>query len=300
MKISMSEFQGVSAAAITPRGKDGEIDLGAVLELIDHLCKAGIRGIVLFGAAGEYPAFPAEERSRVLYLAVKRSRAPILAGVGSASFDGSVGLAREARDAGAAGLLVPPPFFFRYGQDEIREFYMQFAAEAGKGARIFISNDPDGSSPVAPETAKDLLETGLFCGLADGGRLPDTYAAVREALPFRLLRDCDDTFVQDRLGGAGVISRAACAVPELAVALDHALCIQKSGWEPLDECLREFAAWEARFPEPLIARAATGLRGLKTGAAAIPLSSRKQRELDQFREWFRGWLPAVKRLCARG
>ena len=102
-------------------------------ELIDHLCKAGIRGIVLFGAAGEYPSFTADERARVLYLAVKRSRAPILAGVGSASFDASVSLAREARDAGAAGLLLPPPFFFRYGQDEIREFYLQFAAEAGKG-----------------------------------------------------------------------------------------------------------------------------------------------------------------------
>ena len=42
----------------------------------------------------------------------------------------------------------------------------------------------------------------------------------------------------------------------------------------------------------------TGLRGLKVGPLAVPLSPRKQRELDEFREWFRGWLPAVKRLCA--
>ena len=152
-----------SAPPPSHRGaEDGEIDLGAVLELIDHLCKAGIRGILMFGAAGEYPSFSADERARVLYLAVKRSRAPILAGVGSASFDASSGSPGEARDAGAAGLLLPPPFFFRYGQDEIREFYLQFAAEAGKGARIFISNDPEGCSPIAPETAKDLLQTGLF------------------------------------------------------------------------------------------------------------------------------------------
>jgi 4-hydroxy-tetrahydrodipicolinate synthase len=294
----MSEFQGVSAAAITPRGKAGEIDLGAVLDLIDHLCKAGIRGIVLFGAAGEYPSFTSEERARVLCLGVKRSRAPILAGVGSASFDASVALAREARDAGAAGLLLPPPFFFRYGQEEIREFYLQFAAEAGKGARIFLSNDPEGSSPIAPETAKDLLETGLFAGLADTGHLPDTYAALRASFPFHLLRESDETFVASRLDGASVISRAACAVPELAVALDGALCADPSRRDLLNGCLQEFAAWAARFPQPVIARAAVGLRGLKTGPPAVPLSPRKQRELDEFREWFRTWLPAVKRLCA--
>jgi 4-hydroxy-tetrahydrodipicolinate synthase len=298
LNVSMSEFQGVSAAAITPRAKDGEIDLGAVLELIDHLCKAGMRGIVLFGAAGEYPSFTSDERSRVLYLAVKRTRAPILAGVGSATFDASVSLAREARDAGASGLLLPPPFFFRYGQDEIREFYLQFAAEAGKGARTFIANDPESSSPIAPETARDLLETGLFAGLSDSGRLPDTYVGLRDRLPFHLLRECDETFVADRRARASVISRAACAVPELAVALDAALCAKRNDWEALNNCLQEFAAWASRFPQPVIARVATGLRGLKVGPLPVPLSPRKQRELDEFREWFRAWLPGVKRLCA--
>ena len=193
---------------------------------------------------------------------------------------------------------MPPPFFFRYGQEEIREFYLQFAAEAGKGSRIFLGNDPEGSSPIAPETAKDLLETGLFAGIADSSHAPDFYSALRETLPFHLLRESDETFVADRRAGASVISRAACAVPELAVALDAALCGNGSSLDRLNNCLQEFAAWAARFPQPVIARVATGLRGLKTGPLAVPLSPRKQRDLDEFREWFRGWLPAVKRLCA--
>ena len=129
----MTGFQGVNAAAITPRGKQGEIDLGAAFELIDHLCSAGVRGIVLFSGNGEYPAFTVEERSRLVYLAVKRSRVPVLVGVGSATVDLSVALAREAREAGAGGLLLPPPFFFRYEPDDVLEFYRRFTAQLESG-----------------------------------------------------------------------------------------------------------------------------------------------------------------------
>src|SRR5579872_7178589 len=109
----MTGFPGVNVSAITPRGKQGEVDLGAAFELIDHLCAARVRGIALFGETGEYPAFNIDERSRLVYLAVKRSRVPVLVGVGSATLELSVALAREARDAGAAAILIPPPFFFR-------------------------------------------------------------------------------------------------------------------------------------------------------------------------------------------
>ncbi len=294
----MSEFQGVSAAAITPRGREGEIDLGAILELMDHLSRNGARGILLFGAAGEYPAFSASDRSRVLLLAAKRSRVPVLAGVGAASFDESLGLARDAADAGIAAVLVPPPFFFHYAQDEIREFYLQFAAEAGRGARIFLCNQPEGCTPIAPETAAELLATGLFAGLIDAGAAPDAYRAVRESLPFSLIRESDEDFVASRLNGMGLISRLACAVPELARALDDALCARRGAADALNAALQELATWAARFPQPVIAKVATGLRGLKTGPLAVPLSPSRQRELDRFREWFRAWLPAMKRLCA--
>src|SRR5689334_1813203 len=116
----MSEFEGVHAAAITPRNAHGEMDLGAAFDLIDYLSRSGVSGIALFTEFGEYPAFAAEERSRLTYLAVKRSRVPVLVGIGSSSLDLSVTLAREARDAGAAALLLPPPFFFRYDPDDLQ------------------------------------------------------------------------------------------------------------------------------------------------------------------------------------
>ena len=49
----MIDVSGVIAAAITPRGNQGDVDFGATFELVDYLCAAGVRGIALFGATGE-------------------------------------------------------------------------------------------------------------------------------------------------------------------------------------------------------------------------------------------------------
>jgi 4-hydroxy-tetrahydrodipicolinate synthase len=275
------EFQGVYASAITPRGRQGEVDYGAAFELIDHLFKGGVSGIVLFGAEGEYPAFTADERTRLVYLAVKRSRVPILACVGAATLDVSVGLAREAYDAGAEAVLVPPPHFFRYDQDDLRSFYCQFAAEVPADAELLLYNVPEGPSEIADETAAELLAGGRFAGIVQphgAGSLPPEKVLGSDA--------CLDT--------AAVVSAAACAVPELVAAVHRGgPCAER-----LRGSLEELLAWAARFPNPAIWKVATGLRGLKTGSLAAPLSPRKSRDLEAFREWFREWLPAVRKLAA--
>jgi 4-hydroxy-tetrahydrodipicolinate synthase len=275
------EFQGVYASAITPRGRKGEVDYGAAFELIDHLYKGGASGIVLFGAEGEYPAFPADERARLVYLAVKRSRVPILACVGAATLDVSVGLAREAHDAGADAVLVPPPHFFHYDQDDLCSFYCQFAAEVTVHTELLLYNVPGGASEIADETAAELLASGRYAGIVhprSTGTLSPAQVLGSDECP----------------GPAAIVSAAACAVPELVAAVHRG----GPAGSPLRPLLDELLAWAARFPNPTIWKVATGLRGLKTGSLAAPLSPRKQSDLEAFRVWFRDWLPEVKRLSA--
>ena len=297
----MTAVQGVIAAAVTPRGKQGDIDFGAIFELIDYLCAAGVRGIALFTAVGEFAALAAEERSRLMYLAIKRSRVPILAGVGSAELDQSVGLAREARDAGATALLVPPPHFFHYRQDEIREFYLQFAARVGKGAAVLLSNAPWFTSGLSVETALDLLETGQFSGIEDSSGDLQVFSRLQAADgAFTILVGSDSIFARARCAGAaGAVSSLACAVPELVMALDRAILAgDREQIGRLDGMVQEFAGWVDEFPQPVVVKTATGLRGLKTGPMPLPLPAARQKRLDEFREWFQGWLPEMKKRAA--
>ena len=166
------------AAAITPRNRREEIDFGAGFELIDLLCRGGVGGIALFTALGEYASLAAEERSRFLCLAVKRSRAPVWAGVGAATLDASLDLAHEARYAGAGALLLPPPYGFAYAQDDVREFYLRFAERNGAGTPVYLIDSPGLCTPVDPATASELVASGAFEGVADF--VSDTACAIPE------------------------------------------------------------------------------------------------------------------------
>lgn len=291
---TISGLQGVHAAAITPRGKNGDINFGAVFELIDYLCAARVGGIALFTAWGEYPALAVQDRARLTYLAVKRSRVAVLAGVGSATFDHSLELAREARAAGASALLVPPPLYYRYDQDDILEFYKQFAAQMGSGPPLVVTGD------IAPETACRLLESGRFAGIEDGVGEVDSLDRLRAcAGECAVLSGDDRLLVHARSAGLGVLSAVAGAAPELTMALNAAIGAGDSARIARLEAMRqELLAWLEKFPPPVGVKTAVSARGIQTGPLPVPLSPGKQQCLEQFREWFKGWLPATKRLAS--
>jgi dihydrodipicolinate synthase/N-acetylneuraminate lyase len=265
----MSELQSVYAAAITPRSTQGDINFGAMFDVIDYLCTARTPGIVLFDGAGEYPAYTAAERSRIAYLAVKRSRAPVMVGVGSPALDASVTLAREARDAGAAGVVVPPPLFFNGDSADLMEFYREFAAQTGSGIPAVITSFPEAAA---------LVDEGLFAGVLDSS---------------------DESLVRTLMAGVPAISPAACAVPELVTALVRAISAgDQARVVRLEHALCEFLQWSAQFPFPVAVKTAAAVRGVKTGPLLTPLAPQKQALLEQFRSWFKEWLPAMKSIAA--
>jgi 4-hydroxy-tetrahydrodipicolinate synthase len=291
----MQPFSGVIAAAVTPHGKRGdEPDIGATLELIDFLCAAGVHGIALLGSTGEFVNLNCDDRVRLVYLAVKRSRVPVLAGVSHSTLDGALALGREGSTAGAAGLLLMPPFFFRYRQPEIREFYLRFA-EMSHGAPIYLYNIPAFTSEIAAGTAAELLSTGRFAGIKDSSGDWDNFQALsrcKQEHPCTLLVGHDGIFARARRAGAdGVVSGVACAAPELLLALDRAIArYDEAETERLDARLHEFLERIESFPTPVAIKAALAARGIKTGPPPVPLARKTQAALDEFREWFKGWL----------
>src|SRR5262249_12809028 len=205
-------------------------------------------------------SFTPEERARLLHLSAKRSRVPVLAGVGAATLDASLDLARQAQDAGAAALVLPPPYFYRYDHDDLRAFFCQFAVELGPDPPILICP----AEPLAVEPAIELWQAERFGGIVDPTGDADALARMRSS--GAVVLSADDA-VAASAGRCGMISAAACAVPELLAALYRALCAGDAPRiQALDHALQEFVRWSARFPEPAAVKLATGLRGLKTGA----------------------------------
>jgi 4-hydroxy-tetrahydrodipicolinate synthase len=291
----MQPFSGVIAAAVTPHGKRGdEPDIGATLELIDFLCAAGVQGIALLGSTGEFVNLNFDDRVRLVYLAVKRSRVPVLAGVSHSTLDGALALGREASAAGAAGLLLMPPFFFRYRQPEIREFYLRFAEMSHGVAHLSVQYSGVHQRDYQ-RNREQLLATGRFAGIKDSSGGWDNFQALsryKQEHPYTLLVGHDGIFAPARRAGAdGVVSGVACAVPELLLALERAVMARDDAETArLDQRLHEFLERLGRFPTPVAIKAALAVRGIKTGALPVPLAPATQTALEEFREWFRAWL----------
>jgi len=294
-------INGIYVAAVTPQRKGGcEADVGAILELVDFLATHGVNGIALLGSTGEFLHLTFEDRVRLVQLAVKRSRVPVLVGVGHSTLEGAIGLGREAVTAGAAGLLLMPPYFFRYSQEDIHEFYVQFTAAVGAAAKIFLYNIPFFTNEIAIETATSLLATGQFAGIKDSSGQYGYFErllAVSKEKPFTVLVGNDRIYTRARAAGAhGIVSGVACVVPELLVALDRAIQNNLAGdIESLEARLQQFIAWHDLFPTPVAIKTAAVERGLTVGPLATPLGPAGQKRLEEFREWFKGWLPEVQK-----
>jgi len=298
------EIGGIFAAAVSPRrAHEGSIDLGATLELVDFLGEGGCHGITLLGSTGEFVHFALDDRRHMVRFAAKRSRVPLLVNVSHSTLDGAVDLARDAAEDGIAGVMIMPPYYFRYEQPEIRAFLLQFAKDVDGAVPIYLYNIPFCTNPLAVETAAELLGTGLFAGIKDSSGDPAYLAALpRQAgdIPLRTFVGSEAIYTEARIAGAsGGILGLANAAPELLVAID---CAIRAGdherARALDRFLQELVTQIRPFPLPVAIIEALRVRKQKMGALAVPLSEECSRRMTEFREWFQGWLPEVLRECA--
>ncbi len=298
-----SSIQGVYAAAVTPRRLGTEdINLGAMWDLIDFLVSHGVQGIVLLGATGEFVHFSTSERMRLLGLASKRSRVPIIFNCSHSSFDGTVELTEAAEAAGAAAALIMPPFFFRYTQCQISDFYRQVMETTEAEIPLLLYNLPQFTSPVTFDTARQLLSDGIVQGINDSSgdaSLFDQLHAYRQEHSFSLMLGNESLAVPALSAGCdGIISGVACAVPELLIALNRA--VTAGATEIVTRLivrLRQFIEWSDKLPTPVSIKEATAARGLKLGPHALSCEGRLEQEIGTFREWFQGWLPTVLNEC---
>jgi dihydrodipicolinate synthase/N-acetylneuraminate lyase len=294
---------GVYVAAITPRReREVEVDLGAMLDLVDFLSGQHVQGITLFGTTGEFLHFTTEERSRYVALLTKRSRVPVLANVSHSTLDGAILMAEEAAGAGIAAVLVMPPYYFRYSPEATETFLLQFAQHVAKWVPVFLYNIPAFTDPIPLTVIQRAMGTGMFAGIKDSSgdwEVMQQLIALRQEQPFTILVGDDSLFTRSRRFGVdGVVSGVACAVPELMTGIDR--CIQSGriqAADALDARLQEFIEHISDLPVPAGIKTAVGVRGIKAGPLAAPLGAAGTQRIEQFQQWFRDWLPQVQKEC---
>src|ERR671930_778101 len=155
-------FSGVMPANLLPFTADLSIDERAYRKHLRWLADTrGVTGIVANGHAAEVSSLSREERRRALAIALDEvgNRCPVVAGVYSDGTQEAVGLARDAKAEGAAGVLVFPPTLFMWGAREKPEMalrhFSEIAAQADLPIVVF-EYPPASGIGYSPETLARL------------------------------------------------------------------------------------------------------------------------------------------------
>ncbi len=201
-------MKGVHAAIVTQFDLDLQVDHHAVATQVGRLIADGIHGIVATGTMGEAGSLSAEERSAVIRTAVDAAegRVPVYAGASAPTPEQAAGYARDAKRAGADGLMLLPPLLYRGDRRELVAFFDSVARVTD--LPLMVYNNPEASGT-------DMR--------------PDTLAAIaREVSAVTAFKECS--------GDARRIAELLNLCPEIDVMVggdDWALegfCAGASGW----------------------------------------------------------------------
>ena len=109
-----TDFHGVLPALITPFSDDGaRLDEEALAQLVDRLIAGGVGGLVPGGSTGEFTTLTHAERERLAEVTIEAAdgRVPVVVATGALSTRETVELSVHAERAGAAAVMIVPPFY---------------------------------------------------------------------------------------------------------------------------------------------------------------------------------------------
>ena len=221
-------FKGVFVAIVTPF-KNGKIDEEALRGLIDFQIAGGVDGIVPCGTTGESATLNHEEHDQVIRIAVDacKGKARVLAGTGSNSTQEAIQLSRNAKNAGADGLLQITPYYNKPNQEGLYHHFSSIVDAVD--LPIVLYNVPSRTSVnMVPETVVRLAKIEKIVGIKEASGSLQAISKIIDncGKDFTVLSG-DDPLLWPILaiGGKGVISVTANILPAKVAALCKAAAI---------------------------------------------------------------------------
>lgn len=224
------KWEGVMPAVTTKFTNDDKLDLVNFELNIKAQIDAGVHGIILGGTLGEASTLTKEEKSILIRKTVEvvDGKVPVIMNVAEQSTDSAIEAAKQAKEDGAAGLMMLPPM--RYKADD-RETVTYFKRVANSTSLpIMIYNNPvDYGIEVTMDMFEELIECDNIQAVKESTRDLSNISRMRNRFGDRLkIFGGVDTLALETLfmGADGWVAGLVCAFPAETVAIYE---LQKAG-----------------------------------------------------------------------
>jgi len=228
-------LSGVLAPVVTPFQRDLSPDGKRLLAHCRWLLELNC-GLAVFGTNSEANSLSVEERIELLDLLLEAGLDPkrMMPGTGCCAFPDTVRLTSHAVAAGASGVLMLPPFYYKGVSDEglYRSFARVIDRVGDERLRVYLYHFPQMSAaPISIDLVGRLRDAfpGIVVGMKDSSGDRAHLEAVLRAFPgFGMFAGNETLLLANmRAGGAGCISATANVNPE---AIDRLF----QGWQTED------------------------------------------------------------------
>lgn len=222
-------FEGVISAVVSPFDQEGALLGDHLSDHVDWLLESGVAGIVGTGTMGEAGSLDPAERRDVIerLVAAAGDRCRVSAGVSADTAERAAGYARDAEQAGAAGVMCLPPLGYPADPRELVAFYRTVGAATDLPLMLYNNPHASGGTDLPAATIVALArEVDTVVGVkecsGDARRIAEILQATGGEL--EVLVGGDDWPLEGAAAGAtGWVSGVVNVAPAETVALwEHA------------------------------------------------------------------------------
>lgn len=224
------KLEGILVATLTPFKEGYEIDEIGLRRLIRHLATAdGINAYVCNAGAGEGATLTREERVRCIEIIFEEAGgAAVIAGVEALSTREAIQQARDAKDAGAAAVMLTPPHVYDWSAPANPEFALQYFRDVASAVELPITifhypaSTPSGYSPDTAVRIAREVDSVVAIKVASGANIRRYEQVLRgmRSLPRHVSVLATSSLFQHFITGAdGALTGFANFAPEFCVKL---------------------------------------------------------------------------------
>lgn len=217
------DFTRIYSALVLPCNADESVNWDSLRKLVDRQIADGVEGFYCCGSSGEGLLMTLEERKRFVEVVVDQAagRVPVIAHIGIIRTADVIELARHAKSCGCVAISMIPPYYYKFSQTEIAEYY-EDVIQAVPDLPVILYNIPQFTGiEFGKANASRLLDNPNIIGIKHTSKNLYSMERMATAYPEKLLINGFDEQLLGALsmGAVATVSTTANLFAPLFVAI---------------------------------------------------------------------------------
>lgn len=217
-------FKGVYPILATPFTDEGAVDEESLRRLVRFQLLGGVDGIALFGNASEMYTLLEREREQIAAIVAEETagRVPLVFGSGHTGLEGAVQLSKWAQQAGAAALMVLPPYMVKPDGPRMYEYFAGVARAVDLPIMLQDAPIASGVSIPVPLMVRLCKEFPHITHVKV--EAPPTTTKISEAIALSdggltVFGGLNGIYYYEELGRGAAGTMPACEIPDIFVRI---------------------------------------------------------------------------------